>query len=67
MRQDDGEQIIYRSCRDVTPEGELNALAACYAFILQRHQEKQEGVAATAPHARKESNGSDEATIPKQK
>jgi hypothetical protein len=62
----DAPRIIYQPRCDATPEGEINALSACYAFILQKHQEKKKGGAATALDARKESNGSGKAIIPKQ-
>jgi hypothetical protein len=57
--------VIYRLREGSTAEDERIALASVYAFILQRHQEKQKGGAATAPDARKESNGSGNAIIPK--
>jgi hypothetical protein len=59
-------RIIYQPRGDVTPEGELNALVACYAFILQKQQEKEKGGPATAPDARKEINGSGKVIIPRQ-
>lgn len=36
----DAPRIIYRPREDATPEGELAALAAVYAFILERHKAK---------------------------
>jgi hypothetical protein len=47
-------RIVYVPRPDVTPIGELNALSACYAFILQKHQEKQKGGPTTAPDDAKE-------------
>ena len=58
--------VIYAPRPDATPEAEVSALSACYAFILQQQREKQEGGPATAPDARKESNGSGKAIIQKQ-
>jgi hypothetical protein len=34
-------RIVYTPRADATPEGELNTLATVYAFILQRHHERQ--------------------------
>jgi hypothetical protein len=59
-------RIMYRLRPDATSASEVSALASVYAFILQKHQEKQKGGAETAPNARKESNGSGKAIIPKQ-
>jgi hypothetical protein len=48
-------RIAYTPLPDVTPEMELNALSACYSFILQKHQEKQKSGPATVPNdAKKE-------------
>jgi hypothetical protein len=41
-------QILYTPRCDVTPDGELNALAAVYKFILDCRT-KQEGGPPTAP------------------
>jgi hypothetical protein len=36
-----GEPVVrYVPRRDATPEGELNALASIYRFLLKRHAEK---------------------------
>jgi hypothetical protein len=60
--------ISYRPRDGATPEGELNALSACYAFILQRHQVKQRGGPATAapdnPERRSDEIRADKAIIP---
>jgi hypothetical protein len=62
----DKPSISYSPRPDATPEAERNALASVYVFILQKHQEKHKGGAATAPDARKEINGSGNAIIPTQ-
>lgn len=36
-------KIVYRPHPDVTPEGELNALAAIYRFILFERSARNEG------------------------
>jgi hypothetical protein len=41
-------QILYTPRRDITPDGELNALAAVYKCILDCRR-KQEGGPPTAP------------------
>jgi hypothetical protein len=46
--------IVYRPREDATPEAELSVLSACYAFILQKHQERKK---ATRP------GGSDDAMM----
>ena len=56
--------VIYAPRPDVTPEAELDALAAVYSFVLQRGRENKEGARPGAPDARKESNGSGNASIP---
>jgi hypothetical protein len=33
-------RIVYRPRPDTTPEGELNALASVYRFLLERHTGK---------------------------
>jgi hypothetical protein len=49
-------RIVYRSRHDATPEMELNALSVCYAFILQKHQERQQAAHPGGPDdAKKES------------
>jgi hypothetical protein len=49
-------RVTYRSRPDATPEAEPSALSACYAFILQKHQEKKKGGPETPPDdAEKES------------
>ena len=45
--------IVYTPRPDATPEGELNALANVYRFILDRHA-KKEATRPGAPDARKE-------------
>jgi hypothetical protein len=57
-------RVLYRPREDASAEGELNALASVYAFCLHKHQERKKGGAATAPDARKESNGSGKVIIP---
>ena len=47
--------VTYVPLPDATPERELNALAAVYRFILNRHMEKKAaGVSGGEKHARKE-------------
>ncbi len=41
-------RITYRARDEAIPEGELNALAAVYKFVLDCHAQK-EGGATTAP------------------
>ncbi len=36
-----GPPITYTPRPDVTPEGELTALAAVYRFVVERHEEKK--------------------------
>ena len=49
-------QVTYVPLPDATPERELNALAAVYRFILNRHVEKKAaGISGGEEHARKES------------
>jgi hypothetical protein len=38
---------IYSPREEVTPEGELAALAAVYAFVIQAHEQKNAGAPAT--------------------
>ncbi len=33
--------VVYVTRADATPEGELGALAVVYAFVLERHEQKQ--------------------------
>jgi hypothetical protein len=47
-------RIVYAPHPDATPETELSTLANVYAFILQKHQEKQKGGPETAPDDAKE-------------
>ena len=49
--------VTYVPLPDATPERELNALAAVYRFILNRHvEEKAAGVSGGEEYARKESD-----------
>jgi hypothetical protein len=41
-------RVFYSPREDATPEGELTALAAVYAFVLQAHRQK-----AAAPATRR--------------
>lgn len=50
----DSPRIVYTPRPDATPETELATLANVYAFILQKHQEKQKGGPETAPDDAKE-------------
>ncbi len=36
--------LVYSPREDATPEGELAALAAVYRFVLERHDERKEGL-----------------------
>jgi hypothetical protein len=61
-----GVRVTYELRPDATPESELNALSACYAFILQRHQEKQKATRPGGPDDAKEiKNVRAETIIPK--
>jgi hypothetical protein len=42
-------QVTYAPRPDATSGTELSALVAAYAFVLQKHREKQKGGPATAP------------------
>jgi hypothetical protein len=42
-------RVTYRPRLDATPDTELNALSACYAFILQKHQERQKAAHPGGP------------------
>jgi hypothetical protein len=46
--------ISYASRLDTTPEAELGALTSVYAFILQKHQERQRATRPGGPYAAKE-------------
>jgi hypothetical protein len=46
--------VTYAPCPDATPEGELAALAAVYAFVIRAHEQKK--AAAPANESRKEVN-----------
>ena len=48
----DGPRVTYAPGSDATPEGELTALAAVYAFVIQAHEQKK--AAAPANERRKE-------------
>jgi hypothetical protein len=48
----DDPRLEYLPREDATPEGELAALAAVYAFIIQAHERKK--AAAPANESRKE-------------
>jgi hypothetical protein len=45
----DGYRVAYKPLADSTPEGELVALAAVYAFVIQAHEQKK----AAAPAAKR--------------
>jgi hypothetical protein len=47
-------RVIYSPRPDATPEGELAALAAVYAFVIQAHEQKK--AAAPANERRKEAD-----------
>ena len=47
-------RIVYRPRPDASPESELNALAAVYKFLLDRHAYKDIGDRSTQSHTRKE-------------
>jgi hypothetical protein len=36
----DDPRVVYVPRQDATPEGELTALAAVYAFLFERHQQR---------------------------
>ena len=45
-----GEPVIrYVPRDDVTPEGELKALASVYRFVLERHAKRRAGAAGSHP------------------
>jgi hypothetical protein len=60
-------QILYSPRRDVTPDGELNALAAVYRFILDCHAKKMDRPATSGPNDAMKGSKHDRATeiIPK--
>jgi hypothetical protein len=47
-------RVIYAPLPDATPEGELAALTATYAFVIQAHERKK--AAAPANERRKEAD-----------
>jgi hypothetical protein len=50
-------RITYTPRSDATPAGELNALAFVYAFVLQKHQERQKAAEpAPEPDGRDNTN-----------
>jgi hypothetical protein len=44
VKQASNNRISYTPCSDATPESELDALAAVYAFILEAHARKKAAV-----------------------
>ena len=46
--------VSYTPRLDTTPEAELGALTSVYAFILQKHQERQRATRPGGPEAAKE-------------
>jgi hypothetical protein len=50
----DDPRLEYLPREDATPEGELAALAAVYAFVIQAHEQKK--AAAPATRRQKEVN-----------
>ena len=61
-RSENSSRIIYTPHPDATPEGELNALATVYSFVLQRHEEKKKAVCGDGPSDAKGVNEHDRAT-----
>ena len=59
-------KIVYSPRPDATPEGELNALASVFRFVLDSHV-KKEGGPPTAPDSAKggSSDSSAKASIPR--
>ena len=49
-------RIFYTPRSDATPEGELNALAAVYKFLLDRHAEKNAADQDAQSYKRKEAS-----------
>ena len=45
----DPPRLVYSPRLDATQQGELNALAACYALILQKHQERKKATGVGSP------------------
>jgi hypothetical protein len=41
MKRSIRAQVRYRALPDTTPEQELSVLAAAYAYILKRHEQKE--------------------------
>lgn len=41
-------RVFYSPREDATPEGELAALAAVYAFVIQAHEQKKAAAPATS-------------------
>jgi hypothetical protein len=51
-------RVVYRTREDVTPEAELSALAAAYAFVLRDNQQSKEtGRESASENARKRVEG----------
>jgi hypothetical protein len=44
VKQASNNRISYTPCPDATPESELDALAAVYAFVLEAHARKKAAV-----------------------
>jgi hypothetical protein len=44
VKQPSNNRISYSPCPDATPESELDALAAVYAFVLEAHAKKKAAV-----------------------
>ena len=42
----DNPRVAYFPRKDTTPEGELAALAAVYRFLLDRHERRDDDIAA---------------------
>ena len=49
-------RVTYTSRKDATPEGELTALGAVYAFVITAHQERR----AAAPETKRRKEGNPE-------
>ena len=54
MLKNSASQIVYSPRPDTTPEGELNALAACFRFILDCHAKKEAAHPAAPNDVRKD-------------
>jgi hypothetical protein len=50
----DGYRIAYKPIADATPEGELAALASVYRFLLDRHERRDDDLAADGAEERDE-------------